>query len=658
MSLPNITSYPGIYQYQHLPVLAKFILDEHLRVFAEQQLKYARQYSLPLLKFLAQYSDEQLIEISMGSVAELLGYLINNKPAEQIDNSLQKWLANQLDVVGKYDIAAEDITLLNHVRGKSLRNFAYKLYNDDQDRYDLLDEIDDFLLSATTAAANTYISILKDRINEEEEFKSKLSNALPGSVYVINLQEQKVLHANDKLSQILGYSTAQLNAATIDFYQSITHPDDWMKIIEHRNDLSDNNVVSSIEIRFKDRKGNYKWLRSYETNLRRNDDGEINEVIGVAFDVTGEKAITEALAVREAQLLEAQTIAHIGSFEWDITGRNSTTNTPETYKIFELEGMEKFEQFMAHVHNDDVKLVEEALRQSFKTGNYDCIFRYLRNGIEKIIWSKGVVTIVGGIAVKMVGTVQDVTTIKRIEAELKAKTIELQKSNESLQQFASIASHDLKEPLRKISVFGSKVLNQEKDKLSNVSKAALNKIFDSARRMQQMIDDILQFSFTQGNQQKQQTNLEEVVSEVKELLSENISDKNAVVFSDGLPPACVIAPQMRQLFQNLIANALKFSRDDERPQITITHSYHIDKPAVSIEKKLLEIRIADNGIGFNQEDHEKIFGLFYRLHSRAEFEGNGLGLSICKKIVENHNGKITAESKLGEGATFKILLPV
>jgi len=322
-----------------------------------------------------------------------------------------------------------------------------------------------------------------------------------------------------------------------------------------------------------------------------------------------------------------------------------------------MEKMEKFDQFMQYVHKDDVHLVEEALAQSFRTGDYECVYRFVRNGKEKIIWSKGVVTIINGKPARMVGTVQDITAIKRIEAELKEKTVELEKSNESLQQFAAVASHDLKEPIRKISIFTSKVLHAEKDKLSEASTFTLNKILESTGRMQRMIEDILQFSFIDGQQNKEDTDLEQLVSDVKELLSETIIDKKATIISDGLPHAFVIAPQIRQLFQNLVANALKFSKEDEPPVIKISHSYLVERPAAASENQQLEIEIADNGIGFDEKDQHKIFDLFYRLHTRKQFEGSGLGLSICQKIVEKHGGKISAQSKIGKGSTFKIVLP-
>ncbi|MHA4846689.1 PAS domain-containing sensor histidine kinase [Flavitalea antarctica] len=650
--------YPGVYKYKHLPILAHFILDEHIQTFAVEQLQLARQYNIPLLNFLRHLSDEAIIDIALTSLREILWYLVNNNAEEQISVSTERWLTNQLQVVGKYDIAAEDITLINHVRGKSLKSFAFKLYEDRLQLHELLDEIDDFILASTTVSANTYIAILKDQLRQQEEFRSKLSKAVPGFMYVRNVPNKMETFSNGKLAELLGYSTQELKRLSNNFYQAITNPDDWAKSEDCRTTFSDGTgSICSFESRVKDASGAYKWLRYYETILRKGPAGTIEEVVGVAFDVTGEKEISEALAIREAQLLEAQSIAYIGSFEWYIAGNKSTTNTPEIYRIFEMEQMEKFEQFIQHVHRDDVQKVQEAMRQSFQTGIYECVYRYLRNQKEKIIWSKGVVTMENGKPFKMVGTVQDITTIKRIEEELKRKTIQLEKSNENLQQFAAIASHDLKEPLRKISIYASRVLQLEKDKLAEMSYTALNKISDSTWRLQRMVDDILTFSFIDAEQQKTEADLEEILREVKDLLSEQIIAKKAEIISDGLPLARVIVSQMRQLFQNLLANALKFCREGEAPRITITHNYVVDKPTPSVINQNLEICIADNGIGFDDSNSEKIFHTFHRLHSKNEFEGTGLGLSVCRKIVDNHGGTIKAKSKLGEGATFVIQLP-
>jgi len=654
--LAPINSINGPYNFKHLPALAKIIADGKVEEFATEQLRLSRQFNVPLLKFLSQYSDIELIALSIASIEELLTYLANNDAANQIDHSLQKWISNQMEIVNKYDIVAEDVTLLNHVRGRVLKKFALKFFASTTSLYDLLDEIDDFILASTTAATNMLIKIFQQKIKEEEDFRSKLANAIPGFIYVFDLQEENILYANNKLEEILGYSSDKLLEVNNNFYKLITDEEHWRSLQKRRSEYaSGNGSVKSHEVKFRDIKGNYKLLCLYETILKYDDTGRVKEIIGLAFDITHQKEISQALELREAQLLEAQSIAHIGSFDWDITGEKSTTNTPEIYKIFELEESGKFEKFMQHVHSDDIQKVEEALSKSFKTGVYECEYRYIKKGQEKMIWSRGVVTIVDSVPVRMIGTVQDVTAIKQIETQLTQKTLELENSNQNLQQFASVASHDLKEPLRKISFYSSKILLAERSQLSDTSSNSLNKIVESVGRMQRMIDDILEFSSIENNQKKEWISLELLLSDVKDFLSLSITNKKAEIISDGLPSAYVIAPLIRQMFQNLVGNALKFSKEDEPPVITITHAY-VDTPTQAGINRQLEVCIADNGIGFDSEDSDKIFGLFHRLHGKSQFDGSGLGLSICKKIAEKHSGTITAQSSLNKGSTFIVRL--
>jgi signal transduction histidine kinase len=178
--------------------------------------------------------------------------------------------------------------------------------------------------------------------------------------------------------------------------------------------------------------------------------------------------------------------------------------------------------------------------------------------------------------------------------------------------------------------------------------------------MQQMITDILSYSSIEG-EEKEIINLQAVLDETLELLDQTIKEKGATITSDSLPAAFADAAQIRQLFQNLISNALKFAKPDVPPRITFSHTIKKGKeitiPGASTNLKYLQICIADNGIGFEEEYAEKIFGLFNRLHSKSAYEGSGLGLSIARRIVENHNGFIAAQSKKGEGATFIITLP-
>jgi signal transduction histidine kinase len=275
-----------------------------------------------------------------------------------------------------------------------------------------------------------------------------------------------------------------------------------------------------------------------------------------------------------------------------------------------------------------------------------------------VIWSLGKVQFKNGQAVRMIGTVQDITKIKVIERELLEKTRQLEESNKSLQQFASVASHDLKEPLRKISMFADIVMEAEKESISQNSMDRLMRMQASSKSMMQMIQDILAFSMLEVKQQKEKISLDNLVKEIIDLLDERIKEKKAEIVYDHLPEVHVIPSQFRQMLQNLISNALKFSKKDVLPKIQI-HCKWIHQPVENLKSawKYLQLTICDNGIGIEEEYLETIFDLFKRLHPKAEYEGSGLGLAITKRIVDNHEGKIEASSKQGEGTCFYITIP-
>jgi light-regulated signal transduction histidine kinase (bacteriophytochrome) len=180
--------------------------------------------------------------------------------------------------------------------------------------------------------------------------------------------------------------------------------------------------------------------------------------------------------------------------------------------------------------------------------------------------------------------------------------------------------------------------------------------------MQKLIEGILSYSSFDTSTAKERTNLEQVFREALNNLEFQITETGAIITSDSLPVAEVYPFQMQQLFQNLVGNALKFTSKDKAPQINITHSVQTgDKPAdknLQPAKAYLHINITDNGIGFSNDMAEKVFGIFQRLHSKAEYEGSGLGLAICKKIAGNHGGVITAVSQEGAGSTFTVILPM
>ena len=237
----------------------------------------------------------------------------------------------------------------------------------------------------------------------------------------------------------------------------------------------------------------------------------------------------------------------------------------------------------------------------------------------------------------------------------------LESTNKELERFASTASHDLREPLRKISVFANMLLGDAQGLPSEKRQEYLEKIISACGRMDRLMTDILDFSRLSEKQHFERYSLQEVAVETLDVLEHAIKEKEAEVHLDALPHAVVIPSQMRQLFQNLISNALKFSRKGVPPRIELTHAY-LPKETVREEgvwpaDQYLQIVFRDNGIGFSQEHAEKIFQSFGRLHARSAYEGTGLGLAICRRIAENHGGALSARSEEGKGSEFLLLLP-
>ncbi len=237
---------------------------------------------------------------------------------------------------------------------------------------------------------------------------------------------------------------------------------------------------------------------------------------------------------------------------------------------------------------------------------------------------------------------------------------QLERSNFDLLQFASVASHDLKEPLRKIQAFGNILQSKVQEKLTGGEINYLNKMISASNRMQTLIEDVLTLSKLSNNGLlKDKVDLSRLIKRISEDLEITIKEKNATIKIDHLPVIEAVPGQLRQLFQNLISNSLKFS-GNRPPLITITQhpisTYEVETLNISIEDFVC-IQFRDNGIGFENQYSDKIFGVFQRLHGR-NYEGTGIGLAIAKKIVENHGGLITAAAELNKGAVFSIYLPV
>lgn len=239
--------------------------------------------------------------------------------------------------------------------------------------------------------------------------------------------------------------------------------------------------------------------------------------------------------------------------------------------------------------------------------------------------------------------------------ELEEKINELNKTNANLEEFIHVVSHDLKEPLRKIVMYNGRI---DASYLSEADTKSMNVMRVSALRLNSLVDDLVSYSSHTAQEEQTELSLAEIIAEVMDDLEIIITDKKARIEIEKLPTLKASKVQMRQLFSNLISNAIKYSKTDSTPLIQISQIDNIESEIPNQTDQFIKIQIKDNGIGMEKSHLLKIFTIFQRLHAKNEYSGNGIGLAICKKIMENHSGHITVESNLNEGTTFNLFFPI
>ena len=410
-----------------------------------------------------------------------------------------------------------------------------------------------------------------------------------------------------------------------------------------------------------DNLGQKRWL-SWTVIAIKNEKQQIDSLLCVGQDITARKKADDAL--RESEKRYRTLIATLPQriFYKDVNSVFISVNpafaadlnlTPQ-----EIVGKTDFDFFPKELAEkyiaDDRRIILQKKTETIEEINISCGKKRIVEVVKTpVIEEDGTVS-------GILGIFTDITERKIAEAKLRAFTTKLEKSNRELQDFAYIASHDLQEPLRKIVVFGERLRNRCIDKLTDDEKFYLDRMHEAGRRMQTLINDLLTFSrVTTQAHPFVPINLKNVIREVLIDLEMRIEQTKGKIEVGDMPVIEADQLQIRQLFQNLIGNSLKFHKLDVPPVINITSrilsSAQLNKPG---DTEWCEIIVKDNGIGFDPKYAERVFQMFFRLHNRTTYEGTGMGLAICKKIVERHNGEISAESTPGVGTTFRILLPV
>lgn len=456
-------------------------------------------------------------------------------------------------------------------------------------------------------------------------------------------------------------------------WEKAHHPDYVEEIKEKTKKLWLKEEEFELTFPLRRHDGKYRWFLTRVYPIK-DIDGNIERWIGTNTDISEQKSFTEQLEIsvneRTKQLnLQNQTyelaekIAKFGSYTWRLD-ENNLKYSDNLFLLLDCEPNEfvpTFEKFLSFVHPDD-KL------QFIKNGEETKINGVLIESPYRIITKKGIIKyfrssgkFIGDDKNRMlVGTVQDISKDVLASQDLKNKNIELENANSELESFSFVASHDLQEPLRKIQGFSKRIIDEEGDRLSETTKDYFNRIRAASQRMQNLIESVLNFSQNSyGEFVFEKTNLNSTLKEVEATLQVPINLKKAKIESQILPTLNAVNFQMHQLFLNLISNSLKYSKQNFDCHIKITAKKVTFVELIENVKQNVnfwEIKISDNGIGLEQQYENKIFEPFQRLHSKTEYEGTGIGLAICKKIVQTHKGRISAKGEIGVGTTFTFLL--
>lgn len=369
------------------------------------------------------------------------------------------------------------------------------------------------------------------------------------------------------------------------------------------------------------------------------------------------------LLIREAQLSLAQELAKMASWEW-ILSEPVIKWSPEMYKFWKFNEGEidvTLERVAKMTHPDDLNILQNAVKCLQEGDEADIQYRrYDKFGNEIFIHTKTIINKDNeGKPYSVFGIDMDISELRSIQDNLTHQNVKLSQANKELSSFNYVTSHDLKEPIRKIQMFISRIENNEHDFSSEKIQYYFSRIIDASKRMESLIDSLLTFSKVSNFTELKfvQTDLNFVLTEVMHNYSEIIDEKNAIINAPSLPTIRAVPEQILQVFSNILSNSLKYSNAGVQPVITISVNKIERAIANGIHHAFWEIQISDNGIGFEQIYAEKIFEVFQRLHTRTEYEGTGIGLAICKKVMQTHGGDIIATSNYGEGAVFKLYFP-
>jgi two-component system CheB/CheR fusion protein len=597
---------------------------------------------------------------------------VNNSFCEMIGYSKQDLLATDFQSITHPDDLAQDLEVLKNLVDRKIKTYPLeKRYLHKKGNIIWVSIVVSMVLDRNDKPLHIIAQIrdITEKKKSEEELQKshellkKLTDRLPIAVCQFEMTKEgkmTIPFISGAIEQIFPDPTIEQLKTDAALTSKNIHPLDLenylLSIEESRQNLTDWNIEFRGIVDSK-----IKWIKGYSRPEKKDDEKIVWH--GYLEDITERKLIEENIRISNERYEIVAKATNDAIYDWDLKTGEITRTGDGLKTLFGYDTADANEEpnfWEKRIHPDDLEESNDKLKFHFnQTNNHFCQHEYRfkkADGRYAFVHDKGyIIRNKNGEAIRMIGATQDIThrieteiLLKKLNINLEKRAEELAVSNTELEKFAYIASHDLQEPLRMITSFLNLLEQKYKDQLDDKAKQYIHFAIDGAVRMRKIILDLLEYSMVgRDTNETELVNTDELLFEAVQLNRKVIEEKNALIEWGDLPTINGHRSSIQQLFQNLIGNSLKYQKNEVKPIITIS----------AIETKThWQFSFSDNGIGIDQKFFEKIFILFHRLHNKDEYSGTGIGLAICKKIVENHGGKIWVESTLGNGCKFNFTI--